>query len=180
MKKIFIGTVGYHNLRNHSIGPAILSQLQAMEWPGNVEIDELNWGPIAVVQKFQALPNQFNRIVLIAAVERPERSIGEITLFRWMGNLPDEEMIQRCIGDAVTGVISIDNLLIIGEFFKIWPDETFVIDIEPGPEQAGETLTEEMQQSVPGIILTLQKLALEQNAEMIKFIPLFGDTLIES
>ncbi|MEO7444736.1 MAG: hypothetical protein ABIT96_03315 [Ferruginibacter sp.] len=180
MKNIFMGTVGYHNLRNHSIGPALLPLLQSMEWPANVEIDELNWGPIAVVQKFQALPNPFSRVILIAAVERPGRSIGEISLFRWMGNLPDEEMIQRCIGDAVTGVISIDNLLIIGEFFKIWPAETFVLNIEPGPEQAGETLTEDMKQSVPEIVSTLQNLAVEQNAEMIKFIPLYGDTLIET
>ena len=180
MKKVFIGTVGYHNLRNHSVGPAILSQLQAMQWPPSVELDELNWGPIAIVQKFQALSEAFDRIVLIAAVERGERKIGEVSLYRWMGKLPNEEMIQRCVGDAVTGVISVDNLLIIGEFFKIWPAETFVLDIEPGPEEAGETLTDEMKQSIPEIILALQKLAEGQNAELIKFIPLYGDTLIES
>jgi hypothetical protein len=180
MKKVFIGTVGYHNLQNHSIGPAILPQLLAMNWPAHVELDELNWGPIAIVQKFQALPKPFDRIVLIAAVERAGRKVGDITLFRWMGKLPDEEMIQRCIGDAVTGVISIDNLLVIGEFFKIWPVETFVLDIEPGPEEAGEKLTADMLQSVPQIISTLQNLTMEQNAELIKFIPLYGDTLIES
>ncbi len=55
MKKIFIGTVGYHNLRNHSIGPALLPQLQKMNWAEGVELDELNWRPIAIVQKFQPL-----------------------------------------------------------------------------------------------------------------------------
>ncbi len=44
MKKTFIGTVGYHNLRNHSIGPALLPQLQKMQWPEGVDVDELNWG----------------------------------------------------------------------------------------------------------------------------------------
>ncbi len=57
MKKIFIGTVGYHNLRNHSIGNALLPQLQKMHWSAGVDVDELNWGPIAIVQIDDLQPN---------------------------------------------------------------------------------------------------------------------------
>lgn len=179
-KKTFIGTVGYHNLSNHSIGSALLPQLQKMQWADGVEVDELNWGPIAVVQKFQALPTAYDRVILLAAIERPYRNIGDITVYKWMGGLPDEEMIQRCVGDAVTGVISVENLLIIGEYYKIWASETFVVDVEPGPEQAGEHFTEEMQQAIPEVILTLQQLSDAGGTEMIKFKPLYGDTLIEA
>jgi hypothetical protein len=179
MKKIFIGTVGYHNLRNHSIGPALLPQLQRLQWAEGVEVDELNWGPIAIVQKFQSLPTPYDRVILIAAIERPGRKVGHITVYKWMGKLPDEELIQRCVGDAVTGVISVENLLIIGEHFKIWTGETFVVDVEPGPEEAGEDFTEEMQQAIPDLISILQQLSNEDNTEMIKFKPLYGDTLIE-
>lgn len=179
MKKTFIGTVGYHNLRNHSIGPALLPQLQKMQWMEGVDVDELNWGPIAIVQKFQSLPTPYNRVILIAAIERPERKIGDITVYKWMGKLPDEELIQRCVGDAVTGVISVENLLIIGEHFKIWTGETFVVDVEPGPEEAGEDFTEEMQQAIPDLILTLQHLSNVESLEIINFKPLYGDTLIE-
>ena len=178
MKKTFIGTVGYHNLRNHSIGPALLPKLQKMKWVNGVELDELNWGPIAIVQKFQSLPIPYDRVILIAAIERPERKVGDITVYKWMGKLPDEELIQRCVGDAVTGVISVENLLIIGEHFKIWTGETFVVDIEPGSEEAGEDFTEEMQQAIPDLILTLQNLTKETPTESINFKPMYGDTLI--
>jgi len=178
--KVFIGTVGYHNLSNHSIGPALLPQLQKMQWREGVDIDELNWGPIAIVQKFQSLPTHYDRVILLAAIERPGRNIGDITVFQWMGKLPDEELIQRCIGDAVTGVISVENLLIIGEHFKIWTGETFVVDVEPGPEQAGENFTEEMQQAIPDLILTLQHLSDADNKELINFKALYGDTLIKA
>jgi len=179
MKKTFIGTVGYHNLRNHSIGPALLPQLQKMQWASGVELDELNWGPIAIVQKFQSLPIPYERIILIAAIERPARKVGDITVFKWMGKLPDEELIQRCIGDAVTGVISVENLLIIGEHFKIWKGETFVVDVEPGVEEAGEDFTYEMQQAIPDLILTLQNLTKDEIGELINFKELYGDTLIQ-
>jgi hypothetical protein len=178
MKKVFIGTVGYHNLCNHSIGSALLPKLQKMKWADGVELDELNWGPIAIVQKFQSLPTPYDRVILIAAIERPGRKIGDITVYKWMGKLPDEELIQRCIGDAVTGVISVENLLIIGEHFKIWTGETFVVDVEPGAEEAGEDFTEEMQQAIPDLILTLQNLTKENPTESINFKPMYGDTLI--
>lgn len=178
-KKVFIGTVGYHNLGNHSIGPVLLPQLQNMNWAPGVELDEFNWGPIAIVQTFQALPIPYNRVILISAIERAGRKIGDIDVFKWQGKLPDEELIQRCIGDAVTGVISVENLLIIGEYFKIWCDETFLVDVEPGPEQVGEYLTEEMQQAIPDIILTLQQLSNIENKEFSKFKPLYGNALVE-
>ncbi len=177
--KIFIGTVGYHNLANHSIGPALLPQLQETTWADGVELDELNWGPIAIVQKFQSLSIPYDRVILLAAIERPGRNIGDITVYKWLGKLPDEELIQRCIGDAVTGVISVENLLIIGEYFKIWTGETFVVDVEPGPEMAGENFTTEMQQAIPDLIAILQKLSNTNTTEMINFNPLYGDTLIE-
>lgn len=179
MKKTFIGTVGYHNLRNHSIGPAILPHLQKMQWPPSVETDELNWGPIAIVQKFQSLPIAYDRVILIAAIERPGRKVGDITVFKWMGKLPDVEMIQRCVGDAVTGVISVENLLIIGEYFKVWTGQTFLVDMEPGPEEAGESFTAEMQQAIPELLLTLHYLSDADSIESINFKPLYGDTLIE-
>jgi hypothetical protein len=180
MKKVFIGTVGYHNLCNHSIGPALLPQLQKMTWAPGVDIEELNWGPIAIVQKFQSFPTPYDRVILISAIERPGREIGDITVFQWQGKLPDEELIQRCIGDAVTGVISVENLLIIGEHFKIWTGETLLVDVEPGPEQVGEDFTEEVQHVIPDLILTLQHLSTADKAELIKFKPLYGDSLIEA
>ncbi len=180
MQKILIGTIGYHNLRNHSIGPVLLTQLQKMDWPKGVDLEEMNWGPIAIVQKFQTLPVSYDKMILLSAVERKERQIGEIDVFRWMGRLPDEEQIQACIGDAVTGVISVENLLIIGEYFKIWPAELFLVDVEPGPDQAGPEFTAEVNRIIPDVIDTIRELAISHNLELKKIKELYGDVLITS
>jgi len=177
MKKIIVGTIGYHNLGNHSLGPAILPMLQKLNWPEGVEVKEMNWGPIAIVQEFQTQQPSYDRVILLAAIERQGRNVGDIDTFRWMGRLPDEEMIQACIGDAVTGVISVENLLIIGEYFKIWPTETFIIDVEPGHETAGIEFTEEVQEAIPDIINTIRQLSMANISGSIKFKELYGDTL---
>ena len=172
-RNILIGTVGYHNLCNHSIGPILISNLREMDWPERVTIEEMNWGPIAIVQQFQAMAEPYDRVVLLVAVERPKRSIGELTLFRWTGELPDKTKIQACIGDAVTGVISVENLLVIGEFFQIWPKEVFLLDVEPGPEQAGMELSAELKNRVPEILQAIQRVSLE-GTPVIEDWPLFG------
>lgn len=177
---VLIGTIGYHNLRNHSIGPALLPQLQKMKWPHGIDLEEMNWGPIAIVQKFQSLHVPYRRVIFLAAIERPWRSIGEMDVFKWMGRLPDQEMIQACIGDAVTGVISSENLLIIGEHFKIWPDEVYLVDVEPGPEEAGAEFTPEVNNIIPDILRTIYTLATTDQPELINFKQLHGDALMNT
>ena len=160
-KKVLVGTVGYGLLGNHSIGPILLSHLQKMHWPDSVAIDELNWSPIAVVQQFEAMKTPYDRVVLLVAIERPDRQIGDVRIHQWLGGLPDEKQIQACVGDATTGIISSDNLLVIGEYFKIWPKEVFLVDVEPGPEKQGEHLTTEVGVRVPEILKIVQRIAIE-------------------
>jgi len=62
-KKTLIGTVGYHILGNHSMPPMLFHHLKEMEWPEGVKVDELNWGPVAVVQMFEAENPPFERVL---------------------------------------------------------------------------------------------------------------------
>jgi len=179
-ERVLVGTVGYHILRNHSVGPVLLPKLKQQDWPAGVSVEELNWGPIAIVQQRQALPEPYERVVLLVAIERAGRAIGNIDLFRWEGHLPDETQIQACVGDAATGVISVDNLLVIGEYFKIWPREVLLVDVEPGPETAGENLTPEVEAKVPVILQLVRRLAIEGAGEQDAIHPLRGDTLFET
>lgn len=176
-KKTLVGTVGYHLLGNHSIGPILLPQLQKVIFPPHVQVDELNWGPVAVIQRFQAEQISFQRVVLLCAIERPHRNIGDITVFQWKGGLPDEHQIQACMGDAATGVISVENLLVIGEYFEIWEDEVFLVDVEPGEETAGEQLTDAVENKIPKILQTVYTLALGGLSNMEKVDYLFGDQI---
>lgn len=178
-KRILIGTVGYQLLGNHSIGPVLLTQIQNLDWPGGVVVEEMNWGPIAIVQYFEALEVPFDRIIFLVALERQHRTMGEVTLFQWKGRLPSETQIQACVGDAATGVISVENLLVIGEFFKIWPAEVFLVDVEPGKENSGEHLTPEVVQKIPEILRILEHLAINGAGKVGEIKPLYGNLLFE-
>ncbi len=179
-KKTLIGTVGYHVLGNHSMPPMLFHHLKEMKWPAHVKVDELNWGPVAVVQMFEAENPPFERVIILCAVERKGREIGEISLFKWKGKLPDEEQIQACVGDAATGVISVENLLVIGEYFKVWKEEVYIIDVEPGPEIAGEKWTEDMENVIPDIISMVKQLAHNGGVNQMTLKYLHGDTIFKN
>ncbi len=178
--KVLVGTVGYHLLSNHSVGPVLLPRLKKLAWPEGIVVEELNWGPIAVVQQLEDLEIPYERVVFLIAVARPGREIGQVSIFQWAGGLPDERQIQACVGDAATGVISIDNLLVIGEYFKVWPKEVYLVDVEPGPEIAGEHLTTEVAVRVPDIVSTVQRIALEGIKDNEPVCMLRGDQLFST
>jgi hydrogenase maturation protease len=176
MRRVLIGTVGYHNLRDYSVGPKLLPRLRAVDWPPGVEVDEMNWGPIAIVQHFEALPEPYHRVVFLSALTRG-RPPGTVTLRRWLGGLPSAQEIQDRISEAVTGVISLENLLIVGEHFGIWPPEVLVVDVEPGPQEAGDTFTPAVESALPQVLATVQQAATEELASLEPLPGLSGETL---
>lgn len=177
-KNILLGTIGYHNLANHSIGPILAERIKSLDWAAKVDVEEMNWGPIAIVQGFQSKDWVYDRIVFLTAIERKNREVGELTVYKWGGGKPSDRDIQACIGDAVTGVISAENLLIIGEHFEIWPEEVYLVDVEPGPEQAGTTLTVELTERVMEYFQLLEKLCLQGLANIEDYQVLYGDQIM--
>ena len=178
-KDILLGTIGYHLLANHSIGPILIDQIRNLPWASQVDLQEMNWGPIAIVQKFESGEVNYDRVVFLTAIERIHRKIGEVTVYKWGGRLPSQEDIQACIGDAVTGVISAENLLIIGEHFKIWPDEVFLFDVEPGPERAGIELSKELQEKIPFYFDKLEQLCLSGNCQDVQTETIYGNEIMD-
>jgi hypothetical protein len=146
MEQVVIGTVGYYSfLRGYPLGPRLMERLKAVPWPSSVTLYEMNWGPIAIVQDFQASRVAYDRAVLVAAVDRGEQS-GVVTCRRWLGGEPDALELQERMHEAVTGIISLDNLLVIGEHFKIWPAEVITVELQLEDRSFGDFVLDEMKE----------------------------------
>ena len=146
MKRVAIGLVGYYQfIRGYPLGPDLRERLDNISWHEiDVSIKEMNWGPIAIVQDFQASSIQYDRIVLIAGVDR-EMQPGSVTCRHWLGGKLDNSAVQDRIFEAVTGVINLDNLLVIGEHFKIWPEELITIEIQLANSSFGDFVLSELE-----------------------------------
>ena len=130
MMRTTIGIVGYYGfVRGYPLGPDLMERLRALPWPDDVDIREMNWGPVAIVQDFQACARKPERVVLVGALDRGLAE-GTVSCCRWAGGALDAALVQRRMFEAVTGVISLDNLLVIGEHFGVWPRQTYTVELQ--------------------------------------------------
>jgi hydrogenase maturation protease len=128
--RTLIAGVGYSNLSDLSVGPVVAAQLRKERWPAHVEVEDLSYGPVAVVHRLAEAVPSYTRLVLVGAVDRGARGAG-VRCYRWDGVLPDAEQIQARVAEAVTGVIDLYNLLVVAGQFGALPAEVFVVEVQP-------------------------------------------------
>src|SRR5262249_61020088 len=85
---------------------------------------------------------RLTRGVVVGAAGRGKRPPGTGPASRWNGVLPDDEGVHRAVTEAVTGVIALDNTLVVTRHFGGLPDEVVVIEVEPGVQEFGEDFSE--------------------------------------
>ena len=143
--RTIIGIVGYYGfVRGYPLGPELMERLSALPWPSGVDIREMNWGPVAIVQDFQASDDKPERVVLVGALDRG-LATGTVSCRRWVGGILDVSAVQRRMFEAVTGVISLDNLLVIGAHFGVWPPSTFTVELQWLEAGIGDLVLDEIE-----------------------------------
>jgi len=133
---ILVSGIGYSNTSDMSFGRILLGELEKIDWSENVHVEDLNFGPIMIYQWLEESPVKFDKWVLVSAARRG-RAPGTLEAYRWQDPQASDEEIQASIGEAVTGVISLENLLIVCRHFKMLPEDVMIVEIEPQNEDYG-------------------------------------------
>lgn len=153
--RVLVGGVGYRFLRDGALGP-YMSDTLASRASNGIEVEDLGYHPVGFTQNLQERPD-YDRVVLVAAVERG-RKPGTVKAYRWDHVLPSTHEIQERVGEAVTGSISLDNLLIVTEAFGAFPDDVRVVEVEPADETWGEGFSDVVEAKLPEIEETVWSL----------------------
>lgn len=140
LPRTVIGGVGYHDLRDFSVGPVMARTLDEQGWPEEVEVRNLSYGPVDVVHRLEWAEPPVERWILVGAVRRGRRP-GTVTAYRWDGELPGDEEIQARMGEAVTGVVGLENLIVVTAALEAIPSVTDVIEVEPEIEELGHSFS---------------------------------------
>ncbi len=147
--RVLVGGVGYRNLRDGSLGPYLVDLLAERAGDG-IEVEDLSYGPVQIVHNLQDRP-PYDRLVIVAAVARG-RPPGALARYRWPGTLPPADEIQERVAEAVTGVISLDNLLIVCGALGGLPRDVVVVEVEPADEEWGEGFSPEVEARLPEVV----------------------------
>ena len=140
--RTLVGAVGYRNLRDHSAPFEIIDRLSSDDLGPDVVVEDTSYNPIAIVQWLEGErpENRFDRVVLVAAIQR-FRAPGALTAYRWDGVLPPDDQVQQAVVEAVTGVIALENTVVIAGYFHVLPPAVAIVEIEPVDHAFGAELS---------------------------------------
>jgi hypothetical protein len=153
-------------------------ELEPEAHPPSLLVEDLCYGPVAVGQWLldEARDAPITRAVFVTAVAREDgRPPGTISVYRWDHVLPSDEEIQRAVTDAVTGVILLDNTLIVTEWMQALPAETIVVEVEPLEHAFGDEMSPAVAAAYPRARDLVMRLATDEELSgMLPVSPLGG------
>jgi hydrogenase maturation protease len=147
--RVLVGGVGYRYLRDGSVGPWVSDRLAARA-DDHVEVEDLSYHPVGLHHNLLER-DPYDRLVLVGAVRR-DRAPGTVVSYRWDGELPDAAEVQQRVSEAVTGVISLQNLLVVCGALGGLPDDVRVVEIEPADEGWGDGFSPEVEKRIPDLL----------------------------
>ncbi len=130
--KTLIGIVGYSPVVDRfPLGPRLMGGLtKTFANQPDVVVENMTWGPMHIVQRFQDDDIEApDRLILVGAAAVC-RSPGRVQAFRWTGGPLSEAKVQERVYEAVTGIVDIENTLMIGSYFRIWPRQCFTVEAD--------------------------------------------------
>lgn len=137
---VLVSGIGYTNMSDMSFGRVLFEKMAEMDWPDNVHVEDLNFGPVMIYQWFEESPLKYDKLILVGAAKRG-REPGALEVYPWNKPLPDAARVQSCIEEAITGVISLENLLVVCKHFNVLPVDVTIVEIEPLKEDWGLQLS---------------------------------------
>ena len=148
-ERVLIGGVGYRHLRDMSVGPWLADEL-AGESRGGVEVEDVSYHPVGLSQNLQDRA-PYDRVVLVGSLARGLEP-GTVTAYRWDGRLPSRDEIQERVAEAVTGVISLDNTLIVCAALGGLPDDVRLVEVEPEDQGWGDGFSRTIEARLPEVL----------------------------
>jgi hydrogenase maturation protease len=148
-QRVLIGGVGYRNLRDLSVGPWVADAL-AEEAHDGVEVEDVSYHPVGLSQNLAERPS-YRRVVLVGSIPRG-REPGTVTAYRWDGRLPERDEIQQRVSEAVTGVISLENTLVVCGALGGLPEDVRVVEVEPEDQGWGDGFSPTIESRLPEVL----------------------------
>ena len=142
---VMVGIVGYSAVvESYPLGPKLLEELQDIFGDDpNVLLENFTWSPVHIEQRLQGgemtRPDRIVLVGLAAGSSKP----GTVAVHRWIGGTQPEVKVQERIYEAVTGIVDLENTLMIGSYFKVWPEECLTVEADLAPDTFGRLVMAE-------------------------------------
>ena len=156
LRRILVAGIGYPFLHDWSVGTRVAAELMQRSWPAGVEVDDWSFGPIDAVFKLRAADPPYQRVVFFGCVNR-DRAPGTVTRRQWShAEMPSDDELQERIGESLSGVISLDNVVFICAGFHALPEDVVLLEVEPVEESWGDGYSPAVERAIPELVRLIE------------------------
>jgi len=153
--RVLVGGVGLPWLRDLDFGTQFIRRVEGLEWGDNVQLEDLSYAAHRVLHTLQALRPR--KVVLVGALPRDTDPPGTIRRYALDLTPPeDQEVIDR-LGEAAGGIIDLEHTLAVVRYWKGFPEDTVVIEVEPADRSFGLGFSDEVEAVVDEVLAMVRQ-----------------------
>ena len=153
--RVLVGGIGLPWLRDLDFGTQFLKRIGDEEWPDDVVLEDLSYSAHRVLHTLQDVKPE--KVVLVGAMPRDVDAPGTIRRYQLDLTPPSDEEVADRLGEAVGGIIDLDHTLAVVRYWKGFPPDTVVIEVEPGDRAFGLGFSEEVESVVDTVLAMIQE-----------------------
>jgi hydrogenase maturation protease len=147
--RALVGGIGLPWLRDLDFGTQFVRRVEHLAWPGDVVLEDISYAAHRVLHLLQDLHPE--KVILVGAMPRDEAP-GTIRRYRLDLTPPDDVEVHERLTEAVGGIIDLDHTLAVVRYWKALPEDTVVIEVEPGDRSFGLGFTDVVEAAVEPIL----------------------------
>ncbi len=150
-----VGGIGLPWLRDLDLGTQFIRRFEALDWPEGVVLEDLSYAAHRVLHTLQE--RNPSKVVLVGAMPRREDPPGTIRRYPLDLTPPPDEEVHERLAEAVGGIIDLDHTLAVVRYWKGFPANTVVIEVEPGDTSFGLGFSDEVEAVVEAVLKAVRE-----------------------
>ena len=152
---VLVGGIGLPWLRDLDFGTQFIRRLEHLEWPEWVTVEDLSYAAHRVLHTLQALHP--TKVILVGAMPRDVDPPGTVRRYRLDLTPPSDEEVHERLGEAVGGIIDLDHTLAVVRYWRGFPADTVVIEVEPADRSFGLGFSDEVEAVVDQVLAMVRE-----------------------
>ena len=152
---VLVGGIGLPWMRDLDFGTQFIRRVEGFDWPEGVMVEDLSYAANRVLHLLQEVRPA--KVVLVGAMPREEDPPGTIRRYPLDLTPPPDEEVQARLADAVGGTIDLDHTLAVVRYWKGFPPDTVVIEVEPADRTFGLGFTDAVEAAVEPVLAMVRQ-----------------------
>jgi len=145
-----VGGIGLPWLRDLDYGTQWVNRVVDLEWPDHVIVEDMSYAAHRVLHRLQEV--RPSKVILVGCMPRRNDPPGTIRHYDLDLTPPSDEEVHQRLTEAATGIIDLDHTLAVARYYREFPADTVIIEVEPEDDTFGLGFSDVVEATVDEVL----------------------------